>query len=104
MGFSRIKCLGHRRKISRPSSALSFIVMHPPGFAKFVLLKINLKDRLPEMNYKALEAFDKARQSGANKVTRFCKSNAPASKHAEPCSDTWAKRGTGRETARELLE
>lgn len=81
MGFSWIKCLGHKRKISRPSSALSFIVIHPPGFAKFVLLKISLKARLPEMNYKVLEAFDKARQLGANKVTRFCKSNAPASKH-----------------------
>lgn len=82
MGFSRIKCLGHKRKISRPPSALSFIVIHPLGLAKFLLLKINLKARLPEINFKALGAFDKSRQAGASKVTRFCKSNAPTSKHA----------------------
>lgn len=58
MGFSWIKCLGHKRKISRPSSALSFIVIHPPGFASCTP-QDRLKARLPEMNYKALEAFDK---------------------------------------------
>ena len=53
MGFSWIKCLGHKRKISRPSSALSFIVIHPLGLAKFLLLKINLKVRLPEMEFQS---------------------------------------------------
>lgn len=51
-GFSRIKALGGKRKISRPSPALSPTVTHFLNFAKFLLLKIKLKARLPEMSYK----------------------------------------------------
>jgi hypothetical protein len=68
-----IKCLGCKRKISRTFPTLSPVDTHFLYFAKFLFLKINLKARLPNMNYKAQlsvqVAFDNAKQSGANKVT-----------------------------------
>lgn len=52
MGFSQIKCLGHKRRISRPSPDLSPLVTHSLRFAKIVFLRIKLKAKVPELDYK----------------------------------------------------
>lgn len=48
------ECHGPKRKTSRASPALNPVVAHSLCFGKFLFLKINLKARLPERNYKAL--------------------------------------------------
>lgn len=53
MGFSQIKRVGHKKRISRPTPALSPVVTDYLCFGKFLFLKINQKARLPKMNYKA---------------------------------------------------
>lgn len=52
VGFSQIKCLGHKRRISRPSPDLSPLVTHSLRFAKIVFLRIKLKAKVPELDYK----------------------------------------------------
>lgn len=100
MGFAQIKCPGHKRKISRPTPDPSLIATRCLCLGTFLFPKINLKAKLPKMNYKtqlsAQVAFDNATQSGANKVTASANQMNQLLNTYNPVLTLLPKKGEGR--------